>query len=537
MNRVRILFLGVLALFVCINNAVAAGCNDGTGNCKYIYFQEVGTFTKTDYYSVLFQSITDCKVVSVQKGSNNTIQRSGKQYYTNTYSWNGAQWFLYYQRYVFIQDEDIETFRSAIENAGGGEVAPAIAYPNGIDNCGQNSCDNSDSDNDGICNSCDTLPGLPDKKHCAWQTLVVAGSNQVAMMDVDKSGNCDGSQTELYQNNAIVSQVQSGALKAYWHGNKSEFDPPSCQGDDGTGNCRCGYPSSNPLFADMQSSEAQMSAELKDQLTQQDQAANDDKYDDCASIKHRCEAACLTRGGVVNNTCTVSGDKTYASCECKQEFAFDIAAPTETPPDTSTGGDVAQTGGNDSNADGKDDAYAAMKDALNDSGLNHKLDSTNDQLNNIGNSIGSVGQAINGVGSAVDGLADGIAGLGNQLGGKLDGLGDSLDDIKDKLGDGITLSGNADIPNENTYDPTTEPLEEDSFYDAVTNFITSGLPLIDFFRDSKITHNSGSSSFSVTLFGQEIGFDFAPYADIFSWIGLVLVFISTIIAFRIITNT
>lgn len=287
----------------------------------------------------------------------------------------------------------------------------------------------------------------------------------------------------------------------------------------------------------MQSSEAQMSAELKDQLTQQDQAANDDKYDDCASIKHRCEAACLTRGGVVTNTCTVSGDKTYASCECKQEFAFDIAAPTETPPDTSTGGDVAQTGGNDSNADGKDDAYAAMKDALNDSGLNHKLDSTNDQLNNIGNSIGSVGQAINGVGSAVDGLADGIAGLGNQLGGKLDGLGDSLDDIKDKLGDGITLSGNADIPNENTYDPTTEPLEEDSFYDAVTNFITSGLPLIDFFRDSKITHNSGSSSFSVTLFGQEIGFDFAPYADIFSWIGLVLVFISTIIAFRIITNT
>ena len=210
----------------------------------------------------------------------------------------------------------------------------------------------------------------------------------------------------------------------------------------------------------------QISDGLKEQLQKADQAANDDKYDDCSNIKARCEAACLTRGGVVKNSCSVSDGTTYAKCECKNEFAFDTATPTETSTDTSTNGDVAETGGTDTNADGKADVYAAVKDAIKDSGLTSKVDSTNTHLNSIGNKIDTVGSAINSVSSAVNGVTDGINGLGsgingvgngiNGLGTKLDTIADKLDNLNDNDNQDITATGSADLPGNNTYNASVE---------------------------------------------------------------------------------
>lgn len=281
----------------------------------------------------------------------------------------------------------------------------------------------------------------------------------------------------------------------------------------------------------------QISDGLKEQLQKADQAANDDKYDDCSNIKARCEAACLTRGGVVKNSCSVSDGTTYAKCECKSEFAYNTATPTETSTDTSTNGDVAETGGTDTNADGKADVYAAVKDAIHDSGLTSKLDSANTQLNNIGNKIDTVGSAINGVGSAVNGLGEGINGIGqgvNGLGTKLDTISGKLDNLNNNANQDITATGSADLPGHNFYDSSIGTIEEISLADTIGSFISNGLPIVSYFKGSYINIGSASPALSTQVFGKTITIDFSGMESILNSMGLVLVSVSTILSFMII---
>ena len=278
------------------------------------------------------------------------------------------------------------------------------------------------------------------------------------------------------------------------------------------------------------SDSSQISDGLKEQLQKADQAANDDKYDDCSNIKARCEAACLTRGGVVKNSCSVSDGTTYAKCECKSEFAYDTATPTETSTDTSTNGDVAETGGTDTNADGKADVYAAVKDAIHDSGLTSKLDSANSQLNNIGNKIDTVGSAINGLGSAVNGVGEGVNGLGT----KLDTIAGKLDNLNNNTNQDITATGSADLPGHNSYDSSIGTIEEISLADTIGSFISNGLPIVSYFKGSYIDIGSASPAMSTEVFGKTITIDFSGMESILNSMGLVLVSVSTILSFMII---
>lgn len=345
-------------------------------------------------------------------------------------------------------------------------------------------------------------------------------------MVIDQSGNCDGSQTVTFTNSSLASE------KTYWDLSTAsqEITAPSCQGDDGTGNCACGYPKSNSIFTNFeQDTNTELTEDLKNQIQDQKENKDDPNYDDCSNIKARCEAACLSRGGVVTNTCTVSGGMTYGKCTCQNEYAFDIATNTETSNDTSTGGDVAETGGTDTNSDGKSDVYAAVKDAIHDSGLTSQLDSTNSHLNSIGNKIDTVGSAINGVGDSVD-----------NLGGKLDGIADGINDLGSKIdalgNKDVTAIGSADLPDSNTYDATLEEIPENKLADAISNFISSGLPIVSYFRGSYIDVGSSEPSLSTEIFGKTITIDFSSLDSILNNMGLVLVFVSTILAFMIIVH-
>lgn len=280
-----------------------------------------------------------------------------------------------------------------------------------------------------------------------------------------------------------------------------------------------------------------MSDGLKEQLQKAEEAANDENYDDCSNIKARCEAACSTRGGVVKNSCSVNEGTTYANCECKNEFAYDVATPTENPTDTSTGGDVSETGGTDTNADGKADTYAAVKDAIKDSGLTSKVDSTNTHLNSIGNKIDTVGTAINSLGSAVDGVGKGVDGVGegiNGLGTKLDSIADKLDNLNDNDNPDITATGSADLPGNNTYNSSVEEVQQISLADTIGTYITNGLPIVGYFKGSHIEISSTTPTLSTHVFGKTITIDFSGMESILNNMGLVLVSVSTILSFMII---
>lgn len=282
-----------------------------------------------------------------------------------------------------------------------------------------------------------------------------------------------------------------------------------------------------------------MTPGLLEQIENEKEKKDDPNYEDCSNIKSRCETACLSRGGVLTNSCTVSGDTTYMECKCQNEFAYDIVTPTEQQTDDSTNGDPTQTGGTDSNSDGKDDTYAAVKDAINDSTLSSKIDSTNNQLNTISNKIDTVGSAINGVGSAINGVGEAINGVGqgvDGLGTKLDSIGNKLDDLRQDGNQDITATGDASLPGPVNYNASVEEVVEISLADTITSFITSGLPIVSYFRGTYINIGSAQPTMSTEIMGKTVTIDFSDLEGVLNNMGLVLVAVSTVLAFMIIVH-
>jgi hypothetical protein len=349
--------------------------------------------------------------------------------------------------------------------------------------CEQPVCNTADDDSDGVCNSCDQLPNQPDKKHCIWnQSYTVDG--RIGFMEIDQSGNCDGSSTVSRKNSQLDSETQYFDIS----NNHEEISAPTCAGDDGSGSCKCDYNSSVP--STLSPTTDTIDPKTQEELDKLPENSN------CAEIKAACESACLKYGGTKTNTCTSSGESNHSSCACMDSTT--INTKTKPKPETSsTGGETSSTGGPDSNSNGKDDIYEAVKDAIKDSGIGSKINSTNSLLNGIGNDING---------------------------------------ILDSLKNGKT-SGSAPLPDKNNYDDKVKDLEEQPLGDAIKDFMVSGLPLIDFIRGTGINNGSGESSLTFNVFGSDLELDFAPYSDLLEWVGLVLVFIASIIAFRIITNS
>ncbi|MGE4402904.1 MAG: hypothetical protein AB7F61_14610 [Desulfobulbus sp.] len=394
-------------------------------------------------------------------------------------------------------------------------------------------CNIADDDADGVCNSCDKYPGTPDKKHCIWYQMKIPLLNKIAFSVVDRSGNCDGSDTVIFANSNFPDATTSGVSNGYLYptGKELKINPPTCSGDDGSGQCKCDYDFNNipELIDQSQVVEVQLSDDLLNQLQSNDSQLEDSNTGDCAIAKSSCSSACTLRGGVVTNKCSASGNFSYSECECGDDFGYKLANPTETNdnPDTdsSENGDVADTGGSDNNSDGTDDTYAAVKGAIKDSGILSKQDRTNNLLGQLSNDLSVIDSSVKGLGGKIDKIGNGVSGLGS-----------TLNSINDKIGNGFDVSGSADLPSTNEYNSSVDDIEENSLVDAIGDFISNGLPLIDYFRGSYINIDSASPVISAVIFGKIISIDFTGTEDILHDMGLVLISVCTILAFMIVVG-
>jgi len=543
MYRVRIYLMGLLALFFSSSNTLFAGVPVavGTDGTCYAYSASTGSL----YMNSGTRSYTGDFNNGIKSGwltAVGTVYRANyasfyydvaTQTWVSKYTWNNFN----------VSPEMAERLH---EKYGTTSVAGLnSSYPNG---CVLPVCDTADDDEDGVCNSCDTSPGLPDPKHCIYVSWEKNGV--VTAQTIDQSGKCDGSDLTTLKNDSLADPY-AGAFGSI-NEQSQEVNPPTCAGDDGSGGCSCGYGPNSGVFSGLTPDpDTIVSEALKEQLQKAKEAAEDKEYDDCSNIKARCEAACISRGGVVTNTCSVDGDTTYAECKCQNEFGFDIATPTEDSGDTNsttadTDGDgipdsqdSTTTGGNDSNNDGVDDTYAAVKGALDGSGIASKINSTNTHLNSIGNKLDGLNSSVNGVGSAINGVGDGINSVGegiNGLGTKLDGIADKIDELGEGENGDITATGSADLPGSNEYDAAVEELEEISLAETIGSYISDGLPIVSYFQGTYINIGSAQPSMSTEIMGRTITIDFSGVESILNNMGLVLVAVSTVLAFMIIVH-
>jgi hypothetical protein len=545
--------VGLLAFLFLTSSCLADGCSS-SGVCRYTMYSIGAVNQRSDYSSWIFSTWTNCNWDVKPPSSNNTIYYYGHTFTLNTYEWNSTQmkWNSIHSGSYFVQDRHQADFIAAIVAHGGGLLNPTTAYPSGLPNCGVNVCDAGDSDGDGVCNSCDKVPSAPDSKDCVYLTSRNAAGQVVDMMIDEGCKGSAGDNIASYRNEEAASQGD-GRLYYDLTAHDREIDSRTCNastGADADGNCACAYPPTNTKLSGFTDASGG-AAVLTDAAESEYQAAknldDDDRLDDCAAVKNRCEAACSTRGGVVTNVCSSESGNLKSSCTCaNNELAYDLDNESSDDSENSSADsdgdgvpdsiDKDSTGGPDSNNDNVDDTAAAIKGAIASLGLGGKLDAVNGNLNSIGNSVSGLGSKINGVTSAVSGLGSKIDGVGSSvdgLGSKLDGLGDKLDGISDKLDDGLEATGSADLPGTNEYNTDVENPEEQSFVDTVHNFLNSSLPVLSSISGSGLTA-SGSPSMSTELWGKTITLDFADWQGVLRAAGLVLIAVATILAFIII---
>lgn len=420
----------------------------------------------------------------------------------NTYVWRQAIWQtagVSYYKQTFTPSQ-----ASAIATSADNHISGTYTYPPGptVDGntfCAPPVCEIADSDGDGVCNSCDKAPGSPDPKHCIWNQKVGV-DGLVQYMSIDGSGKCDGSSLSDFYNSTATGD-------GYWDVSRehSPINPPTCNGDDGTGKCKCSYPAS--ITASLSPTEQTIDPstdELKDKL---------DDSKTCSEARSACEAACLSHGGVDVNTCTTSGSSIYQKCKCKDEVQGDIT--NQSPIDSPTSGSTDSLGGTDTNSDGESDFYSSAKAAIKDSGIISGLAGIVANSNSIANDTNAIGQALNGLGDKLDSIL-----------GALNGTGEAGQ-----------ATGSADLPGLPTYDSIVpEYALEMPLAQRVANFAAAGVPLLDTLRGTRINVSSSLSSLHYNFLGSDIACDFGKYADIFTMIGYFLFFCCCFQAYRILVD-
>lgn len=542
--------VGLLAFFFSAPLCFAAW----PGECTLILWfkKNVRAYNGGSLYTTMVVN-TSTGVVSFNGYGSVSAGAEVADYTLATYYFNGTSWVPQSQRGTTLPTSSALSGWSSLGAVQSNTLVFAdYIAANNTTGCTPKPCDANDDDGDGVCNSCDKSAGAPDPKDCVYLTSRNAAGQVVDMMIDEGCKGSAGDNIASYRDEEAAAQG-SGRLYYDLTAHDREMDSRTCNastGADADGNCDCAYPPTNTKLAGFTDASGG-AATLTDAAEAEFQAAknldDDDKLDDCASVKNRCEAACSTRGGVVTNTCSSESGSLTSSCTCaNNELAYDLDNESSDDSDNSSADsdgdgvpdsiDPDSTGGPDSNADNVDDTAAAIKGAIASLGLGGKLDAVNGHLNSIGNSVSGLGSKIDGVGSAVSGLGSKIDGVGSSvdgLGSKLDGIGDKLDGISNKLSDGLEATGSADLPGTNEYNTDLENPEELSFVDTVHNFLNSSLPVLSSISGSGLTA-SGSPSMSTELWGKTITLDFADWQGVLRAAGLVLVAVATIFAFIII---
>ncbi|MCI5157323.1 MAG: hypothetical protein D3906_02595, partial [Candidatus Electrothrix sp. AUS1_2] len=116
-----------------------------------------------------------------------------------------------------------------------------------------------------------------------------------------------------------------------------------------------------------------------------------------------------------------------------------------------------------------------------------------------------------------------------------------LRSISSKLNEITVETGDFSLPEANTYN--TEFTEgqgftpvSDTFSSDLTAYISSGIPLISFIRDSALNLSGASSIFSFTIKGETYSFDFSQYESALDAAGNILFYLTVLSSFLLIIS-
>lgn len=528
MNRVRIsVILGLLALVFLFSSEFSFAA--WPGDCHTLFYTNsygpiiAGTTTLIETYA--FNDI----VPSITRTNVFTSQGALVNYRTFIYAYKeGGIWFIHlnYPASNTLLSDFVPPNGVFLTGQATSSNLDAL-YPGGCPS--PSVCSSADTDNDSVCDSCDKNPGAPDPNDCIYLKSVNAKGQTVDLIVDEGCTGQTGNNLVSYRNEANALDGGEGKLTFDLTPETSGLSPKTCNAStpaDDQGQCGCAYPSGSPLTGFTNVGPAVISDTAKEIKENLQAADNQGQLNDCASIISRCESSCSTHGGVKSAQCNSDSlvNKTLSNCYCNGDLSYgvvnDSPSNTTSSPDSDGDGipdssDVTSTGGTDANNDGVDDLVSAVK-----SGVQQGIASSG-----IDNAITSISSSVNSVGNRVAAVGD-----------KVDSLGSTISSINDKLGDGIVASGDAALPEVNSYDASVDEVEENSFSDAISDFISDGLPLINYFRGTYISVDSTTAILSTEIYGKTISIDFTGTEDILHFMGLVLVAISTILAFMIIVH-
>lgn len=242
-------------------------------------------------------------------------------------------------------------------------------------------CDIADDDGDGICNSCDKKPGQPDDDDCVWYSST---NEQGQTVDLIVNEGCkqstDGGTPNTLQHYRNDSAAPGGAKLTFdLAAIGQKFRPKTCDSSTGAndqGQCNCAYPAGNPLLAGMSyQGPTNITPETQKDLDDLKDLDDDNKLDNCDGHNSRCQDSCAKRGGVFSSFCRVDQmtGNIVSQCKCNDESGYTLVSPspdTSTPLQDSDGDGIPDefdndhTGGTDNNNDGIDDNRADSYEAF-----------------------------------------------------------------------------------------------------------------------------------------------------------------------------
>lgn len=350
--------------------------------------------------------------------------------YLNKYDWVGKGYSGFYAWPDFVSQLSDSTIIQPSETPT--NLNMVCAEPP------QDQCDLDDDDQDGICNQCDQLPGVPDQDDCLRGTSTNAAGETTSAF-IDKG--CQGQTGEWWTADNYSSEDKFVANIGDTSASKGKLNcNANCTTDDP---CSYGQTGIGAYVAGMQSSAAapdQTAQEIIDSLL--DLPSPDDMPDRCDGHNQQCKEYCEDKLGVGMSYCYEKNGEKKSNCRCNNNFAYDMVTDSDTPAmeqadinkDSNNSGvpdyaddsilnqgdadndgitdkaDVDHTGGQDSNGDGIDDAYTANAQAsANASAGLSKSDSLN--LDSIATSTAQTSAAAQGLKAGIDQISDNTADL------------------------------------------------------------------------------------------------------------------------------
>lgn len=296
-------------------------------------------------------------------------------------------------------------------------------------------CDETDSDGDGVCNTCDQAPGTPDPDDCLVGSSVDA-AGKITHVAIQKG--CSGENFEHWTSEshsasdrfiADVGSTSAGKLNC---AQNCTMEKPCVYSGGGLADTMVGLePYSTPLVPGID--------EQLDELM--DLPPPDELPQRCDGHNAQCEQYCSDKLGVALSYCRDDAGQKKSDCQCNNNFAYHMTTGDEDSnpqtaadsanlnKDTNSNGvpdyaddsihnsgdidsdgitdkaDVDQTGGQDADGNGIDDAYTsnAQASASASAGLSAS-DSLN--LDSIATSTAQTSAAARGLKTGIDKIAE-----------------------------------------------------------------------------------------------------------------------------------